>query len=165
MIRVTNEQVSKFLAGYDLLEGEQLDNERGMVAAELYTLVHQRGQAYLMRSKSLQKERQKMVEDHALKDGKGNKEYANPTEPDPNKRILLWRDPDKWQRAWEAWDAKRQELDDHTVEVDAAPLSDDFFTKPEPLKVKQAVRTGFLPFMAKAQAAKVTGPVSKGKRR
>lgn len=167
MIRCTSEQASIFCAGYVKLEDVVLDNDRGMAAAELYGVVLQRAQAYQLRAKALQKERAKLVEDHAKKDAKGNRQYANPDEPDPNKRILVWHHPERWQAAFEAWQAKFEAIGEQRMEIDAKPLPDDFFSKPDELKVVNAIRTAFLPFMAKAQAvqAEKAGPSPKKRRR
>jgi len=165
MIRCTSEQAAAFCAGYTKLEDVVLDNERGMAAAELYGIVLQRAQAYQLRAKALQKERQKLVEDHAKKDGKGNMQYANPDEPDPNKRILIWNNPERWQAAYEAWLAKFEAIGKQRLEVDATPLPDTFFSKPDELKVVNAIRTAFLPFMAKAQAAQDEKAHPQGKRK
>lgn len=166
MIRITSEQAATYCAAYTKLEDVVLDNDRGMAAAELYGVVLQRAQAYQLRAKALQKERAKLVEDHAKKDGKGNKQYANPDEPDANKRVLIWHNPEKWQAAYEAWLAKFEAIGETRLEIDASPLPDDFFTKPDELKVVQGIRTGFLPLMKKAQAAHdAKAPVHKPKQK
>lgn len=152
-MRLTNVQAGTFCAGYVKLEDVVLDNDRGMAAANLYAIVLGKAQAYQLRQKALQKERAKLVEDHAKKDRKGNKEYANPNEPDPTKRILVWHNPDAWQKAIEAWSDKAEALDAQILEFEATPLPDDFFTKPDELKVVNAIRTAFLPVMKSAQAA------------
>ena len=151
MIRVTNNQAGAYSAAHEKLEDVALDNERGMAAAELNALVLSRVQAFRMRVKALQKERQKLVEDHALRDAKGAMRYSNPENPDPNQRVLLWKTPIAATKALEAWQTKFEELTEQVIEIDSAPLRDDFFTKPAEFDVKQAVRTAFLPFLAKNQ--------------
>ena len=152
-MRLTNNEANAFCEGNVKLEDVVLDNARGMAAADLYAIVTDKVQALKMRSKALEKEYRKLIDDHAKKDRKGNKEYANPTEPDPNKRVLLWRDPEKWQAAYEAWQKKVDELGSQVIEFEATPLPDDFFTKPDELTVVQAIRTAFRPVMQAHQDA------------
>ena len=152
MIRVTNAQAVAYAAAHAALEDVTMENGRGMRAAELNALVEAKVQAFRMRMKAVFKEREKIVKDQAQKDRQGNLKYDNPAEPDPNKRILLWINNERATAALEAWQDKHDEIAQAMVDIDAAPLPDDFFTKPDELEVKQSVRAGFLPFMAKAQA-------------
>lgn len=165
MVKAPNPQLVAFCNAHTKLEEVVLDNDRGMIAAELYTALLPKAQAYQLRQKALYKERQKLVDDHAKKDGKGVIVFQNPTEPDAAKKLIQWKDEDKAEAAFKAWTEKAEALDDSVITVEAAPLPDDFFSKPTKLTVEQSVRTAFLPLMAKHQAQGTTTATKPAKRR
>lgn len=165
MVKGENPQLVTFCNAHTKLEEVVLDNDRGMIAAELYTALLPKAQAFQLRQKALLKERQKLVDDHAKKDAKGNRVYRNPTEPDPDKKLIQWKDEAKAEAAFKAWTEKAEALDTAVVTVDAAPLPDDFFSKPTKLTVEQSVRTAFLPFLAKHQAQAMVAAPKSAKRR
>lgn len=151
MIKVTNAQAAAFAAGCARLEDVVLDNGRGMVVARLAALVESKVQAFRFRLKALEKERNKIVEDHVKKDAKGERLFLNPEEADPAKKVLLFKNHEAASKALEAWAEKYDEVAKQMVEIEADPIADDFFTNPDEVKgCVQAVRTAFLPLM-KAQ--------------
>jgi len=162
MIRLTNIQVVGFLAASEKLAEVSLDNERGNVAAELHAEATTKQLAYQYRAKSLDKERVKLLKDHAQHDSKGEIKYGD--HDDPAKRPVLWKNQKAADAAFNAWTAKMEALALQVVELDVKPVKDDFFAKPSEIEVKHAVRIGFLPVMAKYQAALAAKSSPKKKR-
>lgn len=163
MIKFTNEQVVKFLAASEKLSEVSLDNVRGDLAANLHAEATLKHLAYQYRAKSLEKERVKLLKDHAQHDAKGEIKYGD--HDDPAKRPVLWKNQKAADAAFNVWVAKMEALNTQIVELDLKPLPDDFFAKPAEIEVKHAVRIGFLPVMAKYQAALAAKhPAKKAKR-
>jgi hypothetical protein len=145
-LRLTNQQLTAFCAAYLRLEDVELDNERGMAAARLYAVVLQKVQAYTFRRKALEKERAKIIQDHAIIK-KGEIQYSNPLEPDENKRFIAFKDAKRAGAAIAEWSAKAEGLADQIVDCECDLLPADFFEKPTALICKNSVRTGLLPFL------------------
>lgn len=165
-MRLTNLEIVSICEAAVSMEDIVLDNARGMALADLHAALLPQAQAYQMRQKALQKERKKLLDDHAVKDNKGNVTFTNPEEPDPARRIVKMHNPDKAAAALEAWAQKADDLDSQVREVEATPLPDDFFTKPTALNLKQGIRMRLVPALAKRHASvKATGKAAKSTKR
>ncbi len=154
MIKVTNGQVAVFLAASDKLSDVALDDARGRIAAEAHAEATIKQIAYQYRMKALNKERQKLLQDHAKKDAKGNIQYGEAPDGKAENRPVLFRNKTAADKAFAAWAEKFEAVGDQVVELAIAPIADDFFSKPNELEdIKHGVRIGFLPLMVKAQNA------------
>jgi len=153
-MKLTGPEIATFCQGYLGLEDCELDNDRGMQAAEAYAALLTQAQAFQLRQRALQKDRQRIVNDQAKKDRKGNIEYGDSPTGKPEHRPVLWKDTARAEAAFEAWQNKADEFDRRQIEVDVKPFPDTFFALPTPVTVKQSVRTAFLPLLAKQQAAR-----------
>ena len=151
MIRVTNVQIAKLLKASDDMAGVELDHDRGSIAAELHSECTIAQIGYQFRMKALDKERARLLKDHAQKDARGQIKYGESPDGDPAKRPVLFVNQKKADMAFNAWMKKVEAVDAEIVELDLAPIKDDFFAKPNEVMAKHGVRIAFLPFMAKAQ--------------
>lgn len=150
-MKLSGPQIVTFCNGYLGLEEVELDNDRGNRAAEMYALLLTKAQAYRVRQMSLQKERQRMLKDHAQTDARGQIKYGESPTGLAKDRPVLWKSESAAEKAFDAWAKKADEFDRALMDVDAQPFPDDFFAKPNPITVKQSVRTAFFPLMVKQQ--------------
>lgn len=165
MIRVTNRQIAAFLGASEKFSDVALDDHRGDAHAQIFAEATVKHLAYQYRAKSLEKERAKLLNDHAQKTARGEIKYGESPDGKVESRPVLLKDPTKADAAFAVWSAKMEALNDQMIDLTVAPLRDDFFAKPAEVEVKQGVRIGFLPFQAKYQGAlKSTKPTAKKKR-
>lgn len=162
-MKLTGPQIVSFCAGYHGLEDVDLDNDRGQRAAEAYSELLTRAQGYQVRQKALHKDRQRIIKDQAVVDRKGNFQYGESPTGKPGDRPVQFKDEKRAEAALEAWEKKADAFDKALIEVEVDPIPDDFFAKPEPITVKQSVRTAFLPLMLSQQVKLDTAPKKRAK--
>lgn len=164
MIRVKREDIAAFIAVGEQLTDVEFDHARGELAAKLHSNCLLRNTDYTFRLKALNKERKKLLDQHAQKDAKGEYKYGESPTGRPVDRPILMKDQAKWEKATEPLQERFDAAGAEIVELDLAPLADDFFAKPNEVLVKHGVRIAFLPFMKAAQDAAANAAKKKAKK-